>query len=487
MMSALFLSLAFAQEAPSEASEEVVESAGPDRSGAPAVADPVALDLADLEVHELASGLEVHHIRIPRMRKVSVDLTWWKGSLELGKENRNAADLLNEMWGLSSEKYDPQALSQLEDKHDMVVVGSLSKSSASVTLNVPLDDLDIGLDLMADVALHPTFPKRDVKVDQDETLRWYHSEGPNSPGAVAWAALDAAWFPADHPYGWRPDPVGYASVKAKSLPALHEQIVGFGPATIVVVGDLDYSAIAPKLEARFGHLVGDGERAEPLEVKAPTQDRVIAIDIPSSEQALIRMRMAAPHRSHEDLLPLRASSWALGGHFLARFNKNLREDKGWTYGVRAGASASRTYGTFGVSVDVPADKLSAAVTELEHELTRVVDEGIETDELDAWWRGAMKGFNDTRGTLDSAEAFYQNLHYYEERVADRVEQLDGIRAVTIDEAKAAAGRWLSDDQPRVWIVAGPRDALEKGFDDLDWKVEWVTPTDAIWKRLAATP
>lgn len=492
MMSVLLFSLlpAWAEETDEAAIEAAAEAVGPDRSGAPPVRDPAPLDLADAEVHALSNGLQVQHIRIPRLRKVSVRLTWWQGRTELvaGGVDPHQLELMNELWGVSSETWDPAALSELEDVNDMVAYAGVYDHSTTVALEVPAEKLPIGLDLMADVAFRPTYPKREVKLEQEATERWYATEAVKSPGTVASELSRFAWYPADHPYGVRPDPEAFARVKAKQLPAVHQTATSTGPVSMVVVGDLDWSALEPELEARFGAFsVAEGERAAHLAVPAPERTRVFAVDMPSSEQASILMRLEAPARGEAESVLLQASTWALGGHFLSRLNKNLREEKGWTYGVRAGYQTSPEHGWFRVKVDVPADKLAPAVTEIEHELERVVVEGVTEEELTAWWRGEVKDFNDTRGTLRSASGFYGSLDAHQETVADRVARLEAVAAVDRVAAQQIAATWLGGPAPRSWVVVGPREALETGFEALGWEVQWLEASDAVLGRLPGDP
>lgn len=485
----LLATLVHAQDTTAPDEESVVddpiveEPTGPDRSGSPPVADPVPLSLDDLQKHTLDSGLEVWHVRIPRVRDVAVTMRWWQGSHELIGHSPEAVRLMGELWGIASEKYDATALSQLEDLNDMSVYGSVDDHLVTVRLDVPLENLETGLDLMADVALHPVFTKREVKLRQEETHRWLTADGPKSLGAVASAAQGHAWIPPDHPYGRRLDLDAYMDVHHKDLPAVHQALIVGRPLTLLVVGDLSFDAIKPSLEKRFGDLIpADDKRAKPLTIEAPAATRVIAIDMPDSDQVGIRLRMALPAILDPERLTVGTTTWALGGHFLARFNKNLREDKGWTYGVRSGYTAGRTYGMFNVKVDVPADTFAPAVTELERELEIVGRDGITSAELDAGWRGSVKSFNDTRGTTGSAAGFYSGRLFYEQSVADRVAELAQQRAVTPEAAKTAAKKWLGADAPRLWIVAGPRAAIEAGLETLGWEANWVSAEDALLGR-----
>jgi len=454
----------------------------PDRSHAPDVLAPVPLELDDLERHELGEGLEVWHVRVPRLRKATIEVTWWAGRVDLSDQKQSAHSVVGSVWDVASEKYDSAELSELADVLDMTLWGYLGDHQMAAGVQVPLDELDKGLDVLADVALHPAFPGREIKLDKEQTVRFFEILGPASPRRIVGSALTYAWNPADHPYGYRPDPDAYSKVKRGEVFAVHEQMMAEGPVSILVVGDLSWEDVEERLKTRFGTLGAAGERSEVLDAPVPTQTRVIAVAVPDAEQVSIRMRQSAPARTDERNAAMEAVSYALGGHFLARLNKNLREDKGWTYGVGAWYSAGRKRGSFNVSVDVPADKFAPAVTEIEKEIATIAAEGTTDEEIDAWWRADVMQFNKIRGTIDDAYSFYSNNLEEQETVADALARIDAADKMTVARTAEVASEVLSADAPRIWVVVGPKDAIVKGVDALEWEVEWISPKDAILGR-----
>ena len=484
MMFSVLFSVAFAapDEAPPEApdADSAAEApAGPDRSGPPEVLPPIPLDLDDLTQHSLGEGLDVWLVNVPRLRKAEIEVIWWKGRTDLSQGYDPAEAAMASIWRTATEKYDGDALSELTDVLDVDLWAYLGDHRAGAGVQVPLEDLDQGLDILADVALHPTFPKRELKLDQEQTERYYTVIGPASPSRVTNAAMSYAWNPADHPYGYRPDPEAYGALKQSDLVAVHERLVQQGPVSIVVVGDITWEDLEPRLKSRFGELGASGERSEVLDAPTPTESRAILIPMEDTEQVSISMRLAAPGRLDDRYATMSAVGYALGGHFLARINKNLREEKGWTYGAGAYYSAGKKRGSFNVSVDIPGDKVAGAVREIEKEFANVVSGGVTQDELDAWWRGEVMSFNTVRGTLDDATRFYSALLVEEVEVKDRRARLDAFEAVSIEDTQTVAGEILGEDAPRIWVFTGPEEAIQAAADDLGLDSEIVPPRKAI--------
>lgn len=481
----LFFSIALALDVPKDAPEPSLTedpaaaeaTGGPDRSRPPEVLAPTPVDLDDLTTVELGPGLKLHHVRIPRLRDVNVSITWWKGIGDLDAPPE-VANLFSAQWGKATEAYDEEELAAIQERLDLEISSYVSAYESNVELEGPLDQLETGLDLLAEVVHRPVFDKRALTLTQENLNRWYTITGPTDPNTVLFQAIDYAWYPADHPLARRPDLERFQSTKATELAPVHARLLEQGPVDIVVVGDIELAAVQAKIASRFGTLGAQAERAEQVPYDPPPSGRVIAIPMRESKQISILHKRPAPAYGHEDETAMDVLQYALGGHFLARFNKNLREDKGWTYGVGAWYGASDVGGSYNISVDVPADKMAPAVTELNRELQTLVDEGVTPEEIDAGWRSAMKRYNDTRSTTSRAAGVYGWLLDRRRDIAERLERTNGLRAITPEQTREAAGRYLAADQG-IWLFLGPREGLESGFEALGLEPVWVEPEDAI--------
>ena len=121
---------------------------------------------------------------------------------------------------------------------------------------------------------------------------------------------------------------------------------GSGPTTptIFVVGDLPLAELMPLLEARFGTWAAPAVPQGHQELRrrsAGAEPRIVLVDRPQSPQSMILAGVVLPVARHRRLLTLLAANEVLGGNFLSRINMDLRETKGWSYGVAAASSAAR--------------------------------------------------------------------------------------------------------------------------------------------------
>lgn len=86
-------------------------------------------------------------------------------------------------------------------------------------------------------------------------------------------------------------------------------------------------------------------------------------------------------KDHPDYLPLSIVNTILGGYFGSRLMSNIREEKGYTYGIGSGMHPFRNSGSFFISTEVGTDVCNATVTEVHKELMRLINEPISKEEL----------------------------------------------------------------------------------------------------------
>ena len=432
---------------------------GPDRTAPPVVLPAVVMEQPAPTVYELWPGLEVWHVRVPGVRKVEVRVVGRQGSLELLGQDDGTGEAVGWLMDTATRGHSATQLEILGDLYEIEIMSSLSLHQGSVGLTVPGQDLSLGLELLGEVVRSPRYAARDLKLYQRENRVWYELTAPASLRAVASSALTHAWYPPEHVYGTRTDLDRLMSLKSGQLRRLHEDWLDAAPVVVLLVGDVAWKDVSSEVRAALDGVGHPGEVSEEVDFTAPAGQQVVAVDLPGQAQAAIRLRMDAPTLGHEDHLPAATMNWILGGHFLSRLNANLREEKGLTYGSRSSYYDGRTRAHFTVSVDVGADDVATAATEIMVELARMVKDDVTPQELDAAYRGEVSDWNETRQTAGSAVRLYRTALDARLSVEALRSQVMQRGEVTALDVRRVAGRYLKPGQSRTWVVAGPRAAL----------------------------
>jgi predicted Zn-dependent peptidase len=208
---------------------------------------------------------------------------------------------------------------------------------ARVSLEVPVSRLAKALGLLAEALVAPTFSGSEVERLVRNRLDEIPLELAN-PGRRAAKQLSQELFPASarlsRPRKGTEDTV--ARIDAAGVRALYRAHVRPATATAVIVGDLTGVDLDAVLAGTLGEWAGDA--AEPLPTPAVTADdtgRVVIVDRPGAVQTQLLIGRIGPDRHDRGWPALVLGTYCLGGTLTSRLDRVLREEKGYTYGVRA--------------------------------------------------------------------------------------------------------------------------------------------------------
>lgn len=217
--------------------------------------------------------------------------------------------------------------------------------------------------------------------------------------------------------------------------------------TIVAAGKVDDStleALTSAFGSQWENPTVEANTGQPD--LAPATEHFYYIEKPDALQSAIRMGLPSITRAHADFPALQVLNTVLGGYFGSRLMTNIREDKGYTYGIGSGISSLKHGGALFIASEVGADVCKAAVTEIEKEINLIKTEPIPEAELSLvrnYMLGSLLG--SLENVMSHADKF-KNIYfaglgydYY-----DRYTEV--IRSVTAEELLQLAGKYLEPDK-----------------------------------------
>ena len=244
-----------------------------------------------------------------------------------------------------------------------------------VSLNVLTSQLKPGLDLMNKVALKPTFPGAEFERVRQNYLGRQQQES-RQPRQQAIKEFQKRIFGETHPYSQPFSGSGteesLAALTREDLVAFHQANFHPGNAAIVVVGDLDMQQAKASISAAFG---GWAPGTAPVVAVPPVAPyagpRVVVIDKPGAGQSYILGGYDGMSRKDPAFQTFEVANTAFGGQFASRINLNLREDKGYTYGVRSRMVGFRDGGIFMITAPVETPATRPSMEELIGEMSDI--------------------------------------------------------------------------------------------------------------------
>jgi zinc protease len=185
-----------------------------------------------------------------------------------------------------------------------------------------------------------------------------------------------------HPYGQRITETSVKAITRDDIVAFQKAYYQPGRAIITVVGDVTAANVKNALEKSLGGWAKGGEKPSFSYPQLPQLQpaKIYLVDKPGAAQSVVNIGLPGPPRNTPDYFALQVLNTILGGQFQSRLNANIREQKGYSYGVRSGFNYGRGPGAFNAGGSIFSAKTDAALIEFMKELQGIVGEKPVTDE-----------------------------------------------------------------------------------------------------------
>ena len=438
----------------------------------PAIAPAVVWAFPAPQRARLSNGIELMIFDLPGQHVISAHLVL---DIPLNAERRDiegVATICARTLDEGTQHHNGEEFAELLETEGAGFGVDLSLSGTQIVLDVPASHLDRALELFAEAVREPSLAERDVNRHVQLRLAEIEQAQAN-PAQAASIAFRAAVFDDDkraaRMNGGEPETV--SQVTPEAVGAFHHDHFGPAGASLILAGDFVDDPVAVA-ERSLGSWSNDDQQRITIEDPTPGPRRTLLIDRPGAVQADIRYGSYGIDRLDPRWSAISIASYAMGGAFLSRLNAILREEKGYTYGVRMNFGPLRTGGSFAVQgsfrTGVVADAL--AIT---RELINVEDApftGQEVDDAVAFFTGVSPlRYATAEGVADQAAT--QVLAGLPDDYVDR--SLALLRSVTPDDATEAYRSIVHPDELSL-VVVGDADRLADpiralGFTDLEVK------------------
>ena len=334
--------------------------------------------------------------------------------------------------------------------HDFCSILSIS------SLNEHLEKM---AELFMTCVTQPSFPADELAVTK-QRLAGNCATSRQQVKTLASEAMRKLYYGSRHPLARIVTPEGIESITLDEVKRFHAQHYNSSNCRVIVSGkvtDKELAIIERTVGAWNcpGHI--DDETEPPIE---PQPEMLKIIDKPQAVQSALYITLRAVPRRHPDYNKLRILVMALGGYFGSRLNQNIREQKGYTYGISAYLAGRKADAFIGINTECATRYTWSIIDEVKKEMNRLHDELIPEVELNIVKQHIM---SDLAKTLDTpftmAEYVNSTLLFgtYPEYFNDQVATL---QQVTSEELRELARRYLSPESMRI-VIAGDAQILDR--------------------------
>jgi len=322
-----------------------------------------------------------------------------------------------------------------------------------ITLTILSKDLEVGLDLLADVVRNPAFRAEDVTRKIAEVQAGIQRDQ-EDPGTVSGQAFMRLLY-GTHSLG-TPLEGTLASVAALTrddVVQFHRRHYRPDQAVLAVVGDVGATELRQRIEARFGAWQSSGP-AEPLTSATPVIAKTAIRAIQKTvTQANINLGGVGIRRDNPDYYAVQVMNYLLGGAFSSYLIATIRDQKGWAYDVSSDFSSRKYNGEFAIAMQTKNEVADQAIAAALEQVRRMRDTPVDAAALkdaQAYLTGSFPLLVDTNAKiaswLASIEYFGLGLDY-----VDRYPGL--INAVTVADVQRVAQKYLDAEKYILAVVA----------------------------------
>ena len=407
--------------------------------GRPVLGEPVRWHFPALDRDRLPNGLTVLGVHLPgklvASAAVLVDLP--VDSDPAGREGLAAvaASALSE----GTDERDAEAFADALERQGASFDADAGYRGLSALLAVPVSRLEAGLGLLAEAVTRPAFGAPDVDRVVQRRLAQIDSTRSNPAGRAALEFTAALHQPGTRmavPDGGTRETV--APITAADVAAGYAARAAAATSTLLVAGDLTGLDVSALAAAAFGDWTGAAaEPWTPTEPGPDTGHRAVIVDRPGSVQTQLVLGHSSADRRSPAWPAMTLAAYAVGGTLTSRIDAVLREEKGYTYGMRGRFEAHRRTGTFTVSGSVDTQNTPAALRDLDG-ILRVAVEGGLTPQEHAAARDYLVGVSPMRWETPGSVARQLISVVGNDLPVDWVDGfLDGMRAATLADLDAA--------------------------------------------------
>jgi len=352
------------------------------------------------------------------------------------------ASTTNMMLTEGSRNYSSQELNKILDFHGAFYNLYAEKDRAGLIIFFITRHIEKILELAGEIVFRPLFPGTELKALMKKRLRWYlvNREKVNN---LAMEHFFKSIFGNHHPYGRQIVPEDFENMNPPLLKDFHAANYTPEKLAIIISGKI-HGRTLDLLNGHFGeNFASDVYIEESHNLLKASENRRTNIKKPGAVQTAVRIGCPAINKCHPDYPGLKILNVILGGYFNSRLMKNIREDKGLTYGIHSMVSSLILSGFNIISTEVSKKSTQKAIDEIYSEIRRLQSEPVEKEELTIvrnYMLGEMVRMFD--GPFALAESFRSawefglDTSYYDTLIKK-------IRTITPDEITALAGTYYN--------------------------------------------
>ena len=352
-----------------------------DRTSAPLIKDAIEFDLK-LKPYQkmvLNNGVEVYAINAGEQELLQLEIVFYAGNSY--EKNKGVALATNFMLKNGTSNKSAFQINEHFEYYGAYCNRSCYNETAVLSLHTLSKHLNVLLPVMREMITEASFPESELDIFKQNSQQKLQVNLKKCD-FIANRLIDAYLFGEDHPYGKYLSAENYQALSTDQLKAHFQQYYVNGRAVIFVAGKLP-ADLFEQLNQQFGDLAitKNGQSLPTQKLIPAVQKKQHISNDPNGVQAAIRIARPFPNRHHPDFMNVMVLNTLFGGFFGSRLMSNIREDKGYTYGIHSYVQNHIQESAWMISTEAGKDVSEATVKEVYNEMAMLRNTLIDEEEL----------------------------------------------------------------------------------------------------------
>ncbi|TCZ65857.1 M16 family metallopeptidase [Flaviaesturariibacter aridisoli] len=414
-----------------------------DRKTPPHIVDAVDLhlQLKPYEKYTLRNGADVYAINAGAEDVLQLELVYYAGNWF---EDRNLiAASANFLLKNGTKNKTAFQINEHFEYYGAYLNRNCYNETATVSIHTLSKHLPALLPVLKEVLTESEFPEHELETYK-QNMKQRLNVNLKKSDFVAGRLIDTYLYGEEHPYGRFSRFEDFDALTRDELLAFYDRWYRQGKFIVFVSGKLP-ADIFRQLDDQLGDLPCSALALPVLPIVPAGEKKYRVTNDPNGVQGSIRMGREFPNRHHPDFLKVQVLNNLFGGFFGSRLMTNIREDKGYTYGIYSYLENHIQQSAWVISTEAGRDVCEAAVTEVYKEMADLRNEPVEAGELQLV-RNYMMG--SILGDLDGP---FHIMGRWKNIILNGVpetyfdDQMRTIRTITAEELQALANKYLQPE------------------------------------------
>jgi zinc protease len=375
----------------------------------------------------LQNGIPVYLIEAGTEDIMRIEFTFKAG--QVNEYLPLLASTTNMMLSEGSQNYCSEEINRLLDYYGVFMNLSAEKDRAGIVLFFLNKHIKKVLELSLEILFRPVFPETELNSLMKKRLRWYMVNREKVQNLASDQFFESV-FGKHHPYGHQVLERDFDNLNPAILKDFHSKYYTPENLAIIISGKI-HEKTSELLDYYFGDITSKNIYIEdPENILKAEKRKKIHIIKPGATQTALRIGSSTINKRHPDYIGLKILDSVLGGYFGSRLMKNIREEKGFTYGISSTVSSLDLSGYKVISTDVNQKNLHKTIDEIYREIRLLQSVPVSKEEMEVvrnYMTGEMvRMFDGPFALAESLRSAWEfgldNTYYY--RLAEKIKTIE---------------------------------------------------------------